>query len=160
MHSCYFQGKFNSEMSRVNKGLQKETWKSWASAAHFLSHYKRSFIYNFFFDSQHSHLPGNVTFPKLPEIRHEQMTSRAVTFMLLSVCGWRIAWDNVPLWGAEGGLWRPCHSCKRMRTWVAIKYMSRGRHRVWHTGLMCIYATMISLSKRFMRITREWRWAT
>ncbi len=53
-------------------------------------------------NEQHSHLPGNCGFPRLPKMRQEQRMSRAVSFMLSSECGWRVTLDshNMPLWEA------------------------------------------------------------
>lgn len=68
-------------------------------------------------DYKHSDLPGNCGFPKLPKIRQKQMISRAVIFLLSSVCGWHVTLDShhMPLWEAGEAWPQSSHSYKRTR---------------------------------------------
>lgn len=95
-----------------------------------------SFIYYFLLvDKQLAYLPGNCGFSRLPTIRQDPMMSTTVTFMMLSLRGWRVAAKQLyimTLSRAEGVCLQP----PRSHTHIVIKLVS-SRHML--TGWFNIY---------------------
>lgn len=79
-----------THLSICREMLCKHSAKTWQNCCVLWTTGQFEVFWGFFGGWLTSHSPGNCGFPELPETRQKQMISRAVAFMLSSLCGWRV----------------------------------------------------------------------